>query len=401
MDPHSPRRSRPPPLKRWWPILAAAITIPLVAATDGVVNVFSWTNYIDADAIPSFEKRTGIRVNYDLMDSNDVLEGKLLAGKSGYDVVMPSSNFFGRQVEGGLYQPIPKSKLENYGNLDPQLMQRLDAIDPGNTYGVPYMWGTTGVAFNVDEIEARMPDAPLDSWRMVFDPAIVAHFAGCGVALVDQGDDVVESALIYLGRDPKSDSSADLKAAIRVIAKIQPFVRYFHSTSYIDDLANGEICLALGWSGDVYQAKRNARPGVKIDYRIPKEGAILWIDVMAIPKDAPHPDAAAKWIDHLLDPVVIARISDAIYFANANKTARPMLDSDIRDNPIIYPQRRSDETTRGSRSALAEVRSNAQPGMDSGEGGWLSARWVDASRTTRRPIGADTTVGCECEFASC
>ncbi len=316
---------------------SVAIALPLIAATGGVVNIFSWTNYIDAKAIPTFEEKTGIKVVYDLMDSNDVLEGKLLAGKSGYDIVLPSASFFGMQVKGGLYQPIPKAKLKNYGNLDPVLLKQLDLFDPGNVYGVPYMWGTTGIAFNVDAIKARMPNAPTDSWKMIFDPAVVSKFKDCGVAMVDAGDDVVQSALIYLGHDPNSESPTDLREAIDVIAKVQPYLRYFHSTSYIDDLANGEICLALGYSGDVFQATRNARSGVKIDYRIPKEGAIVWIDVMAIPKDAPHPDAAAKWIDHILDPVVVAGISNAIMYANPNKASRPLLDASLRDNPIIFP----------------------------------------------------------------
>ncbi len=178
----------------------------MFAATGDVVNIFSWTNYIDAKAIPSFEEKTGIKVVYDLMDSNDVLEGKLLAGKSGYDVVVPSASFFGMQVKGGLYQPIPKAKLTNYGNLDPLLLKQLDLFDPGNVYGVPYMWGTTGVAFNVDAIKARMPDAPVDSWRMVFDPAVVSKFKDCGVAMVDAGDDVIQSALIYLGPRSRTPS---------------------------------------------------------------------------------------------------------------------------------------------------------------------------------------------------
>jgi putrescine transport system substrate-binding protein len=317
--------------------LAATVSIPLLAATGDVVNVFSWTNYIDAKAIPSFEDKTHIKVNYDLMDSNDVLEAKLLAGKSGYDVVIPSMNFFGKQVEGGLYQPIPKGKLKNYGNLDPVLMKRLERFDPGNVYGVPYMWGTNGIAYNADKIKERMPNAPTDSWKLLFDPEVVKHFKDCGVALLDAGDTVVESALIYLGRNPDTENLDDLKAAIDVITKIQPYVRYFHSTSYVDDLANGEICLALGYSGDVLQATRSARKGVKINYYLPKEGAELWIDVMAIPKDAPHPDAAAKWIDHILDPVVVAGISNAVWYANPNKASKALLEPSIRDNPIVYP----------------------------------------------------------------
>jgi putrescine transport system substrate-binding protein len=316
---------------------AAMSAFPLFAATGDVVNVFNWTNYIDDKAIPSFEKATGIKVNYDLMDQNDALEAKLLAGKSGYDVVVPTSSFYGEQVRAGLYQPIRRDKLKHYGNLDPLLMKRLEKYDPGNVYGVPYMWGTSGIAYNVDAIKARMPDAPVDSWRMLFDPAVVSKFKDCGVTLLDAGDELVESALIYLGRNPDSESRDDLLAAIDVIRKVQPYIRYFQSTSYVDDLANGEICLALGWSGDVFQAGRSARQGVKIDYRIPKEGAIVWFDIMAIPKDAPHPEAALLWIDHVLDPVVAAGISNAIFYANANKASWPLLSQAVRDNPVIFP----------------------------------------------------------------
>jgi len=317
--------------------ILALIAWPLFAASGDVVNIFSWTNYIDAKAIPSFEKQTGIKVNYDLMDSNDVLEAKLLAGKSGYDIVVPSLTFFAKQAEGGLYLPIPKAKLSHYGNLNPELMKRLARFDTDNTYGVPYMWGTDGIAFNVEMIDKRLPNAPKDSWRLLFDPTVVSHFKDCGVALVDDGESVVESALIYLGRDPDSEKPDDLAAAIDVIAKIQPYVRYFQSTSYVDDLANGEICLAFGYSGDVLQATRSARAGVKIDYRIPKEGALLWVDLMAIPKDAMHPDAAAKWIDHILDPTVVAGISNAVYYANPNDASKPLLDAAVLGNPIIYP----------------------------------------------------------------
>jgi len=317
--------------------ILALIAWPLFAASGDVVNIFSWTNYIDAKAIPSFEKQTGIKVNYDLMDSNDVLEAKLLAGKSGYDIVVPSLTFFAKQAEGGLYLPIPKAKLSHYGNLNPELMKRLARFDTDNTYGVPYMWGTDGIAFNVEMIDKRLPNAPKDSWRLLFDPTVVSHFKDCGVALVDDGESVVESALIYLGRDPDSEKPDDLAAAIDVIAKIQPYVRYFQSTSYVDDLANGEICLAFGYSGDVLQATRSARAGVKIDYRIPKEGALLWVDLMAIPKDAMHPDAAAKWIDHILDPTVVAGISNAVYYANPNDASKPLLDAAVLSNPIIYP----------------------------------------------------------------
>ena len=325
--------------KGWLWAMATVASVPLIAAPGDTVNVYSWANYVDEETVPSFAAQTGIKVHYDVMDSNGVLEGKLLTGKSGYDVVVPSLNSFGPQIEGGLYQPIPKAKLKNYGNLDPAVMKQLNVVDPGNVYGVPFMWGTTGIAFNVEKIKARMPDAPLDSWGLIFDPAIVAKFKDCGVVLVDGSDDVLESALIYLGGDPNSEKAEDLQAATEVVRRIQPFVRYFHSTSYIDDLANGEICLALGWSGDVYGAMRSARAGVKIEYRIPIQGAIMWIDSMAIPKDAPHPEAAAKWIDYLLDPAVVARISNTSFYANANEASLPLLDPAVRDNPVIYPSK--------------------------------------------------------------
>lgn len=318
-------------------LLAVSAAVVVAAGKDRVVHVFNWTNYIDDAAIPAFESKTGIKVVYDLMDSNDALEGKLLAGRSGYDIVVPTSNFFAEQLRAGLYQPIDRSRLANYGNLDPVLMKRIEIFDPGNVYGVPYMWGNSGIAYNVDAIKSRMPDAPLDSWRMVFDPKVAARFADCGIAILDAGDEVVESALIYLGRDPNSESREDLVAATDVIRAIQPYVRYFHSTQFVDDLANGEICLALGWSGDAYQAVRSAREGIRIEYVIPKEGGIVWFDIMAIPKDAPHVDTAYAWIDHILDPAVVAGITNEIWYANPNLASRALLDPEVRDNAVIFP----------------------------------------------------------------
>jgi putrescine transport system substrate-binding protein len=318
-------------------LVSALVAACAFAAAERVVNVFNWTNYIDDTAIPAFETRTGIRVNYDLMDSNDVLEGKLLAGNSGYDVVVPSGHFFGAQIQAGLYRPLDRAKLTRFSNLDPALLARVAAFDPDNRYGVPYMWGTSGIAYNVAKIRERMPDAPVTSWRMLFDPAVVSRFADCGVTVIDQGDDVIESALIHLGRDANSQAREDLDAAIAAIRAIQPHVRYFHGTSYVDDLANGEVCLAMGWSGDVLQAQSSAREGVDIRYVIPDEGAIIWFDLMAIPVDAPHPDEAHAWIDHILDAAVIAKISNATRYPNANAKARPLLDPAIGVNPTIYP----------------------------------------------------------------
>ena len=315
----------------------ASSVVTVALSSEKVVNVLNWTNYIDDTAIPGFEKKTGIKVNYDLMDSNEVLEGKLLAGNSGYDVVVPSAPFLGPQIKAGLYQPIDRSKLENYHNLDPALLKQTETFDPGNRYGVPYMWGTSGIAYNEAAIKKRMPDAPVSSWRMLFDPKVVSRFKDCGVTILDAGDEVTESALIYLGRDPNSEAPEDLDAAVAVVKAIQPYVRYFQSTSYVDDLANGEICLAMGWSGDVFQAQQNARKGVDVRYQIPQEGGIIWFDLMAIPKDAPHVAAAYAWIDHILDPAVVARISNAMHYANANLAARKLLDPSLASNPWIFP----------------------------------------------------------------
>ena len=321
-------------------LLAAAVLVSCASVAlgaDRVVNVLNWTNYIDDTAIPTFTGRTGIKVNYDLMDSNDVLEGKLLAGNSGYDVVVPTGPFLAAQIKAGLYQPLDKSKLPHFANLDPVLLERVAAYDPGHRYAVPYMWGTVGIAYNAAKIRERMPDAPLDSWALMFDPAVAARFADCGITMVDQGDDVVSSALFYLGRNPNSETREDLAAAIDVIKGVQPHIRYFHGTSYVDDLANGEICLAMGWSGDVFQAQTNAREGIDVQYVIPKEGAIVWFDLMAIPVDAPHPAEAHAWIDHILDAEVAARISNATHYANANAKSRPLLDPGIASNPVIFP----------------------------------------------------------------
>jgi putrescine transport system substrate-binding protein len=247
------------------------------------------------------------------------------------------------------------------------VLAQLGVFDPGNVYGVPYMWGTTGIALNVDMIKARLPDASLDSWTLIFDSVLSSKLENCGIALVDNSDAVVMAALFYLGRDPNSGRMDELKEAIETIKHIQPFVRYFHSSAYVDDLANGEICLALGYSGDVYQAMRNARSGVNIEYRIPKEGAAVWIDVMAIPKDAPHPENAVKWIDHILDPTVVAGISNAIFYANPNSAAKPLLDPAIRDNPTIYP-------SNASMKRLVVVKPQSQSFVRARNRGWTRAK---------------------------
>ncbi len=307
------------------------------AASDRVVNFYNWSDYIDDKTLPAFEAATGIHVRYDVYDSNDVLEGKLLAGNTGYDIVVPTGNFFAVQRKAGLFQPLDKSKLPHYDNLDPTILAKLGQIDPGNEYAVPYAWGTNGLGVNVAEVKKRIPDAPLDSWALLFDPQNARRLADCGITLLDAADEVNEIALNYLGYDPESTDPGELEQAMAMVAKIRPYVRYFHSSQYIDDFANGEVCLVLGWSGDVYQAMNDALDGLDLDYVIPKEGTIVWFDLLAIPADAPHPDNAHALIDYLLRADVAARISDHTFYANANRASRDLLNPEIRNDPAIYP----------------------------------------------------------------
>lgn len=307
------------------------------AATANVVNFYNWSDYIDDRTLADFTAETGIAVRYDVYDSNDVLEGKLLAGNTGYDVVVPTGNYFEVQRRTGLYQPLDKSKLANYGNLDRQILARIERIDPGNEHTVPYAWGTTGLGLDLDKIAARLPDAPLDSWALLFDPDNARNLADCGITLLDAPDEMDEIALNYLGYSPESLEVAQLEEAMALVAAIRPYVRYFHSSQYIDDFANGEVCLVMGWSGDLYQAMGDARPGLNLDYVIPKEGTVLWFDLMAVPADAPHPDNAHALIDYLMRPEVAARITNKTYFANGNAAALELVDAEIRDDPAIYP----------------------------------------------------------------
>jgi len=311
-------------------------------ATDAekVLNVYNWSDYIDKSIISGFEKEYGLHVNYDVFDSNEVLETKLLAGTTGYDIVVPSASFLERQVKAGVFQPLDKTRLANLKNLDPDITGRVALHDPGNAHSVIYLWGTSGVGYNAEMIGKRMADAPVDSWRMFFDPAVVAKFADCGVTILDAPSEVVGTVMIYLGKDANSENAADLGAAEEVLMKIRPFVRYVNSSKYIEDLANGEICLTLGWSGDILQARDRAyeaAKGVSIAYRIPKEGAVMFFDLLAIPKDAKHPLNAHLFIDYLMRPEVAAKNSGFVNFANGNTAAYPFLPEEIRNNASIYP----------------------------------------------------------------
>lgn len=303
-----------------------------------VVNFYNWSDYIDEETLPAFEAETGIDVRYDVYDSNDVLEGKLLAGNTGYDIVVPTGNFFEVQRKAGLFQPLDKSKLENYDNLDPDILAKIEPLDPENRFAVPYAWGTNGLGINVAKVKARIDDPPLDSWDLLFDPQYASKLADCGITLLDAADEVNEIALNYLGYPPGSSDPKQLEEAMAMVAKIRPYVRYFHSSQYIDDFANGEVCLVLGWSGDIYQAMNDALEGLELEYVIPKEGTIVWFDLMAIPADAPHPEAAHRLIDYLLRPEVAARITNHTYFANGNRASFELLEPEIRNDPSIYPE---------------------------------------------------------------
>ena len=306
-----------------------------------VVNFYNWSDYIAPETIPRFEKETGIAVRYDTMDSNDLLEGKLLAGATGYDLVVPSGSFFAVQVKAGLFRPIDRRLLPHFRHLDPAILARLDALDPGLAHGVPYMFGTTGLGYDIRKIRARLPDAPLDSWDLLFKPEILRRVADCGVAILDAPDELQWITMHYLGLDPESPTPEGIAAGMRLIQRIQPYVRYFHSSAYIDDLANGEICLALGWSGDIYQARRDAADGIDIRYVIPREGTIIWFDILAIPADAPHPLNAHKLIDFLLRPEIAAANSRATWYATPNRDARALLPPVLREDPMIYPDERT------------------------------------------------------------
>jgi putrescine transport system substrate-binding protein len=324
------------------PLLVSLLAFAAAPAFgQGQVNVYNWSDYIAEDQLKAFEKDSGIKVNYTTYDSNEILEAKLRAGRSGYDVVVPTASpFFVRQLAAGLYKPLDKARLKNLKNLDPEIMGALARYDPGNAHAIPWMWGTTGIGYNVAAIKKRLADAPVDSLRMIFDPAVVSKFADCGVMVLDSATDVFPAALKYLGLDPDSKKPEDLAKAADVVKAVRPYIRKFHSSEYINALAGGDICLAFGYSGDIFQARdraAKAKDKQDIAYAIPREGSLLWIDVAAIPKDAPNPDNALRFLDFLLEPKVAAASSELTGYANANTPATALLPKDISGNPLIYP----------------------------------------------------------------
>jgi len=324
------------------------------APEEKVLFVFNWSDYIGDTTIADFEKKTGIKVTYDVFDSNEVLETKLLAGRTGYDVVVPTAPFLERQIKAGVFLKLDQSKLPNRVNMDPDIMQRVAVHDPGNEHSIPYLWGTIGIGYNPDKVRKALGTDTIDSWSAIFEPASAAKLAKCGIAILDAPTDVFGSVAIYRGLDPNSEKPEDLAIVQDTLMKVRPHLKYFHSSQYINDLAAGEICVALGWSGDVFQARDRgaaAASPVKVAYTIPEEGAIIYFDMLAVPADAPHPGNAHEFLDFMMDPAVIAKVTNKVRFANGNAAALPLVDEALRNDPAVYP---SDEVKARLHPDLSE-----------------------------------------------
>jgi putrescine transport system substrate-binding protein len=318
-----------------------ALLGPAARAQQRTVNFYNWSNYIAPGVLEDFTKETGIKVVYDTFDANETLETRLLAGKSGYDVVVPTAYFLQRQITANVFQKLDKSKLPNLANAWPEVTKRLAVYDPGNVYGANYMWGTTGIGYNVQMVQKILgPDAAIDSWDIVFKPENLAKFRECGIHMLDSADDILPAALGYLGLDPNSTKPADLEKAAALVTTIRPYVRKFHSSEYLSALATGEICLVVGWSGDIMQARSRAaeaKSGVEIGYAIPKEGAQMFFDNLAIPADAKNVAEAYELINYLYRPEVAAKNSDFLSYANGNLASQKLIDPKIFNDKTIYP----------------------------------------------------------------
>lgn len=331
-----------PKLKRG--ALAALACLALAsqpeAAEEKVLNIYNWSDYMGPTTIADFEKETGIKVNYDVFDSNEILEAKLLAGHSNYDVVVPTASFLERQIRAGIFQPLDKERLSGYGNLDPDLMARVARNDPENAYALPYMWGTIGIGYDRDKIRQRLGVDAITSWDVLFKPETAAKLKDCGIVVLDSPSEMIGTALAYLGIDPNSEKPDDLKSAAELVKALRPNVKYFHSSQYINDLASGAICIAVGYNGDILQARARAQDagnGVSIAFSVPQEGALMWFDVMAVPNDAPHPENAHAFLDFVLRPQVIAAVSDKVHYANANAAATALVAQEVSGDPGTYP----------------------------------------------------------------
>lgn len=321
-------------------LVGAGLTIAVSVQAAGTVHIYNWSDYIGETTLADFQKETGIKPVYDVFDSNETLEGKLLAGRTGYDVVVPSNHFLGKQIKAGAFQKLDKSQLPNYSNLDPVLLKRLEQNDPGNLYAVPYLWGTNGIGYNVDKVKAVLGVDKIDSWGVLFEPENIKKLHSCGVAFLDSADEMMPTVLNYMGLNANSTNPEDYKKAEAKLLAVRPYVTYFHSSKYIADLANGDICVAIGFSGDIFQAKHRAeeaKKGVNIAYSIPKEGGALWFDMLAIPKDSANVKQAHAFINYLLKPEVIAQVSDYVGYANPNPKSDKLMEQSIRTDEAVYP----------------------------------------------------------------
>jgi putrescine transport system substrate-binding protein len=306
---------------------------------DNVVNIYNWADYIGKDTLAQFERQTAIKVVYDTYDADETLEARMMAGDSGYDVVSTSTDYFARQIKAGIYQELDRSRLPGWKNLDPQVLAEEEVGDPGNRHAMPYLRHVNGFAYNVELVRARMPDAPVDSLDMLFKPHIIAKFADCGVTFLDSAEDVLQLALNYLHIDPNTTAAADYKRAEQLILSVRPYVRTFDSTEYMNGLADKEFCISMSWSGDYATIKARARAAgieVPLAFTIPREGAGSSADALLIPKDAPHPEAAYRFLNFILEPQVIAQITNDIHYANANLAASPYVDPHILNDPAVY-----------------------------------------------------------------
>ncbi len=323
-----------------------------------VLYVYNWADYIGKDTVRDFEAKTGIRVIYDTYPSSQTEEARLLAGDSGYDVVTTSMDYFARQIKAGAYEPLDKDKLTNWKNLDPRALAIEAKADPGNRYAAPYMHAINGFAYNADEIRSRMPDAPVDSLQMLFDPKVVKHFAGCGVSFLNSPENVLQLALTYLHLDPNTTRKRDYLRAEKLLMAVRPYIRAFDSSQYMSGLINGDYCIAMSYSGDFAVAEARARAAglhVPLAFTVPIEGANLSYDAWLIPAGAPHRRAALQWINYLLEPRVIASITNQIYYGNDNRAADRYVDPSILHNPNIYPTRRMQSRLYESKPASAKL----------------------------------------------
>ncbi len=323
------------------PLIALLLLATGAAQAAETVKVYNWSEYIAPDTLKNFQARTGIVPTYELYHSNEVLNDKLAARNSGYDVVFPSTHYMARQVQNHDLMELDRSKLPNWDNLNPVLLKLLQVNDPGNRHGFPYLWGSTGIGYNIDKVKAVLGDkAPVDSWDLVFKPENINKLKACGVAFVDSGPELLPITLNYLGLAPHSKHPDDYKKAEVLLMNVRPDVAYFDTSRYIDDLTDGKVCVVVGYNGDILQAQTNAQAkdnGVHIAYSVPREGAPLWFDMVAMPADAPDAKAAYAFMNYLLEPKVMAGISNYVHYANGNEKADALIDPSLRGNSLVYP----------------------------------------------------------------